>query len=72
MAQMAPAVDPATKLRTVLAMADGGVAMKRESLRRLHPEANEDDLENMIHAWLGERLASDGPGLPGVWPRRRR
>ena len=68
-------LDPATNIRTALAMADGGVAMKRESLRRSHPDATEAELSEMIHEWLAERLQAGrgaGAGVPGSWPRKRR
>ncbi|MEP7214767.1 MAG: hypothetical protein ABI782_00855 [Anaerolineaceae bacterium] len=63
--------DPATKLRTALAMADAGVAMKRESLRRSHPEATDEEISKLLHEWLGSKR-SDFPGVVGTWPRKTR
>ena len=41
-----------------------GVALRRQSLRREHPEALDDEIERMINQWLSHRPGAefgDGP-----------
>ena len=63
-------IDPATNLRTALAMADAGIRMKRESLRRSHPDASEKDLTRLLQEWLDSKPV-DFPGLRRASPRSR-
>ena len=70
MAEPSFAMDPATNLRTALAMADAGIRMKRESLRRAHPEATETEVSRFLQDWLDSKPV-DFPGVRGTWPRHR-
>lgn len=57
----------ARNLRLALELFEAGEELKRQSLRRAHPEATESEIESMIIAWLRER-----PGAPyGDSPGRR-
>lgn len=50
-------------------MADAGVAMTRESLRRRFPQASEAELDSIV-AEVAARRPLDGPGVRAAWPRR--
>jgi hypothetical protein len=53
-------------------MAATGETLMRGTLRRRHPEADEDAIERMIVAWYGQRPGAesgDGEGRPVPWPR---
>jgi Rv0078B-related antitoxin len=72
---MAEQIDPASGLRTAIAMADAGVEMMRARLRREHPGTTDREIEQKIHDWLRERPGApfgDGVGVPGTWPRTGR
>lgn len=45
----------ATKLRTAFALHESGVALKRAQLRRQHPSASEEELAQLLAAWLQDR-----------------
>jgi hypothetical protein len=51
----------AEKLRAALAMADDGIVLKRQQLRRRHPDATTDEIDRLLRAWL-HRRPSDSPG----------
>ena len=46
-----PELTPADKLRAALELAEFGFAMKRAALRRQHPEATEDEVEELLFRW---------------------
>lgn len=52
------------RLRLSLQMSDDGIEMKRASLRRLHPDFNEQQIQLELAAWLAE---SEPPGWDGEW-----
>jgi hypothetical protein len=43
---------PAVKLQQALEAMATGIRLKRVALRRLHPNASEDQLESMLRTWL--------------------
>lgn len=47
---------PAEKLREALEMMDYGLSLKRASLGRAHPEATDEELNQLLEEWI---LASD-------------
>jgi len=49
-----PRLSPADKLRLAIEMAEQGIAMKRRSLAREHPDADEETVDRMLRAWLQE------------------
>lgn len=52
------------RLREALRMHDEGVALMRQTLRRKHPDASDERIEEMLLAWLRERPGAehgDGP-----------
>jgi hypothetical protein len=64
--------ETADRLRLALDMAATGESLMRGTLRRRHPEADEDTIERMIVAWYGQRPGAesgDGEGRPVPWPR---
>ena len=65
----------AEKLRLALVMSSEGFEMKREQLRRRFPEADDDEIDRRLRAWLQERPGAehgDGVGRPVSWPRTPR
>ncbi|HEX2254037.1 MAG TPA: hypothetical protein VHQ65_12275 [Thermoanaerobaculia bacterium] len=47
---------------------DLSVQMKRENLRRQHPDASDEEIEQGVRAWLRHRPGAehgDGEGVPG-------
>lgn len=59
-------------LRTAFELHDAGVEMTRLRLRRKHPEASDEAIEEMVADWLAERPGAelgDGVGRPVPWPR---
>ena len=62
----------AERLRTAFELHEAGVDMMRQTLRREHPDASDEDLERMVMLWLQERPGAafgDAEGKPGTWPR---
>lgn len=46
-----------------------GVALKRETIRRRHPDASDDQIEILLNRWLQERPgAENGDGPPRSRP----
>jgi len=65
----------ARRLRTALGLFEVGVAMKRQSLRRADPDADEAEIRRRVGAWLRTRPDAedgDGPGHPVPWPPVKR
>lgn len=51
--QLSGATRPrAEKLREAMAMYDEGIALQRQTLRRRHPQASPEELEQKLLAWL--------------------
>ena len=62
---------PAAKLRLALDLFESGVALMRQKLRRERPEAGDDEIEQALSDWLGERPGAehgDAPGRPRPLP----
>ena len=60
----------AEKLRVTLDLADAGMALQRQNLRRRHPGASEAEIDRLFEEWLCDR-PPDSPGRRIDWPRRR-
>jgi hypothetical protein len=68
------ATDAAARLRAALDLFATGEAMMRETLRRQHPNDNDDEIEERLCRWLGDRPGAelgDAVGVAGTWPRSR-
>jgi hypothetical protein len=64
----------AERLRIALALTEDGFNIKRQQLRRRHPESDEAEIDRLFRAWLQERPGAehgDGVGRPVSWPRHR-
>jgi hypothetical protein len=62
----------AERFRLALELFEAGEALKRQQLRREHPEASEAEIEALLVAWLRERPGAphgDAEGRPVPWPR---
>lgn len=44
----------AAKLRAAFRLYEVGVRMQRQIFERRHPEASEEEIDRLIHAWLRE------------------
>ena len=64
-----PPLSPADRLQIAFDLYDVARDLKRESLRRAHPSASDDDLEQLLFAWHLDR-PPDGEGVLVSWPRR--
>jgi hypothetical protein len=51
--------------RTALDLFETGVAMKRQSLRRKHPDASDEDIEQRLQQWLLHRPGAEHGDSPG-------
>lgn len=51
----------AARFRAALAMADLGVQLMRQTLRRRHPDVSEAEVDARLRRWLVER-PPDAPG----------
>lgn len=56
------------RLRAALELADAGVDLMRQNLRRAHPEASAAEIDAMLIAWLDRRTGAGTGDCPG--PRR--
>ena len=57
--------DIAAAFRTTLDLFEAGVAMKRQSLRRSHPDATDEEIEQRLRQWLHERPGAEYGDSPG-------
>ena len=57
--------DVAAAFRTAVDLFETGVAMKRQSLRRSHPDASEEEIERRLRYWLHERPGAEYGDSPG-------
>jgi Rv0078B-related antitoxin len=53
----------AQRFRHALQMADLGISMYRQRMRREHPDATDEEIEAEVQAWLMRR-PGDCPGPP--------
>lgn len=53
----------AKRLLQALEMYEVGIRLRRETLRREHPEASEEELERLLRAWLREVRYDLDPGM---------
>lgn len=63
----------AERFQTALALYELAEEMLRQKVRREHPEASEEEIEQHVVEWRLHRPGAefgDGPGLPVPWPRR--
>jgi hypothetical protein len=64
----------AARLRTALDLFVAGERLMRQSLRRLHPEASDGEIDRRLRDWMSERPGAehgDAVGRVVQWPRRR-
>ena len=62
----------AARLRVALELFEAGLEMKRQKLRRDHPDLTGDEIEARVAAWLRERPGAefgDAEGRRVTWPR---
>lgn len=50
-----------SRFKTAAALSDTGVRLMRQTIRRRHPGASEDEIDNLLTTWLHER-PMDAPG----------
>jgi hypothetical protein len=63
------------KLRLTFDLHEAGVRMMRQNLRRRFPDAQDEEVEARLSAWLHERPGAelgDAEGEPIPWPRPAR
>jgi hypothetical protein len=53
--------DDVERFRIAAELADAGLAIKRQSLRRMHPDAPEQEIDELLQQWLVRR-PPDSPG----------
>jgi len=67
MTEMADEETPADRLAVTFELFEFGVEMMAANLRRRHPDASPEEIEQRLEAWLAERPGAelgDGPGVP--------
>lgn len=72
--ESATELTPARKLELSLDMFVYGCDMMRQNLRRRHAGADDQEIEELLRAWLRTRPGAesgDGVGRAGTWPRQR-
>lgn len=55
----------ADRLRVALELADAGITLIRQNLRRAHPAGSDDELDQLLSDWIERRpgaLEGDCPG----------
>ena len=57
--------DVAAAFRTTVDLFETGLAMKRQSLRRSHPDASEEEIERRLRLCLHERRGAEYGDSPG-------
>ena len=56
------------RLRITFQLFDDGMDMMKQTLRRRHPAATDQELDKLFHSWLRER-PMDAPGEATLFPR---
>jgi hypothetical protein len=52
--------------RVTLDLFETGVAMMRQNLRRAHPNADQHEIDALLHAWLTERPGAENGDAEGT------
>ncbi len=63
----------AARLRTAFDLFLAGERMMRQNLKRRHPEANREEIERRLRAWMSERPGAENGDAAGrlvPWPRK--
>ena len=60
-----PSATAARNFRLTLDLFDTGVRLMRQNLRRSHPQANEQEIDRRLRAWLRERPGAEHGDCPG-------
>jgi hypothetical protein len=63
----------ARRIRLAFDLHEAGVEMRRQALRREHPDLSDSQIAALLRDWLRTRPGAehgDAEGRPGVWPRR--
>jgi hypothetical protein len=55
----------ADAFRMTLDLFETGLNLMRQNLRRSHPDADEEEIEGRLHAWLLERPGAEFGDCPG-------
>jgi hypothetical protein len=67
--------EAARRLRLALDLFETGVAIMEQNLRREHPQATEEEIQEKLFQWLRHRPGAedgDAPGRRVSWPRPQR
>ncbi|MGH8902186.1 MAG: hypothetical protein ACRDYA_11015 [Egibacteraceae bacterium] len=59
----------AERLRGALDLADAGISVMRQNLRRAHPETSDEEIEQLLRDWINHRPGAEWGDCPG--PLRR-
>lgn len=54
------------RLRLAIEMADAGIALMRQNLKRRFPNESDEQIDRRLSAWLRERPGADDGDAPGV------
>jgi hypothetical protein len=74
-AREASDLTPAERFRVALELFEDGVRIMEQNLRREHPNASDDEIEERLRAWLHHRPGAehgDCIGRPLAWPLESR
>jgi hypothetical protein len=66
---------PAERFRVALKLFEDGVRIMEQNLRRAHPDASDEEIEQKLREWLHHRPGAehgDCVGRPLAWPLDRR
>ena len=55
----------ADAFRMTLDLFDTGLDLKRQNLRRSHPEAGVEEIERLLRGWLRDRPGAEAGDCPG-------
>lgn len=55
----------ADAFQTTLELFDTGLALMRQNLRRSHLEADDEEIERLLHEWLVHRPGAESGDCPG-------
>jgi hypothetical protein len=57
------------RFHTTLDLWATGVALRRQAIRREHPDATDDEVEALVNRWLSERPGADWGDGPQPEPK---